>query len=116
MEAKDVIEIIIAVCSLVGVLGGLIPVGITLYNKIKEIIKNKDWNTICKMTMVAMSEAEEYAKAHPKMTGEEKLEMVLKTVKAGIVTAGIEVDDELIERLIAYINELCAWSKTVNVG
>lgn len=115
MEVKEIIELIITICSLIGVIGGLIPTGIALYNKIKEIIQNKNWTLAMKIAMEAMTEAEEYAKLHPEMTGEDKLEMAIKIVKAGLTAAGIEVSNELIDRLVQYINDLCAWSKTVNV-
>lgn len=102
-----VIEIIGAVCA-------LIPTLISVFCLIKNIIKNKNWELVKKITMEAMTSVEEYAKDHPEMTSDEKLEMALGAVKAGLTAAGISFDEALIEQIIAYINELCSWSKTVN--
>ena len=61
-----------------------------------------------------MTTVEEYAMEHPEMTSEDKLEMALQAVKAGLGAAGISVDEELIKKIIDYISEMCEWSKTVN--
>lgn len=102
-----VIEIIGAVCALV-------PTLVSVVCLIKNIIKNKNWELVKKIAMEAMTTVEEYAKEHPEMTSEEKLDMALDAVKAGLIAAGISFDEALIKQIIAYINELCTWSKTVN--
>ena len=61
-----------------------------------------------------MTATEEYAIEHPGMTGEQKLEMALTGVKAGLTAAGIAFDENLVKQVIAYINEMCGWSKTIN--
>ena len=54
-----------------------------------------------------MTATEEYAAEHPGMTGEQKLEMALTGVKAGLTAAGIAFDENLVKQVIAYINEMC---------
>ena len=48
------------------------------------------------------------------MTSEDKLNMCLEGVKAACARLGVKLDDELINKIIATIKDLCSWSKTVN--
>lgn len=114
MSANEILNLIMTIGCLIGVLAGLIPTGVSLYKKVKEIIKNKDWMTIMKVAQSAMSEVEEYATKHPEMTSEEKLEMAIETVKASLTAMGVSYDDATLEKLKDYINDLIKWSKTVN--
>lgn len=41
-NANSVVQLIVSICTLVGLLGGLIPTIIVLVKKFKEIIKNKN--------------------------------------------------------------------------
>ena len=108
MEKVQIItNLIIAIC-------GLIPTLVSLVCLIKNIIKNKNWKLVQKIALNAMTAVEEYATEHPGMTGEQKLEMALTGVKAGLTAAGIAFDENLVKQVIAYINEMCGWSKTVN--
>lgn len=108
MEKVQIItNLIIAVC-------GLIPTLVSLVCLIKNIIKNKNWKLVQKIALNAMTTVEEYATEHPEMTSEQKLEMALTGVKAGLAAAGIAFDENLVKQVIAYINEMCGWSKTVN--
>lgn len=111
---ENVINLIISICTLIVLIGGLIPTGIDLYHKIKEIIKNKDWKAIGKMILEGMSAAEAYAKEHPGMTGQDKLNMCLDAVKASCASQGIELDEKLIKDIISEVEKLIGWSKTVN--
>lgn len=113
-KVNDVIQLIISICTLIGLIGGLIPTIVLLVKKFKEIFKNKDWKVIEQMILKGMSAVEEYAKEHPEMTSEDKLNMCIEGVKAGCAEAGIELDDQLIKDIIAEIEKLCKWSKTVN--
>lgn len=114
MTAKEIIELVITICSLIGVVAGLIPTIIALIKKVKEVIKNKDWSTIMALAQSAMTTVEEYAKEHEGMTSEDKLNMAVDTVEASLKTLGISYTDGTIDQLISYINQLCSWSKTVN--
>lgn len=114
MNAKDIIDLIISICTLIGLIGGLIPTIVLLVKKFSEIIKNKDWKSIEKLIFEAMTAVEEYAKEHPEMTSEDKLNMCLEGVEAGCEALGIKLDDDLIRDIIAEIEKLCSWSKTVN--
>ena len=106
-KVQIIINLIIAICS-------LIPTLVSLVCLIKNIIKNKNWKLVQKIALNAMTATEEYATEHPGMTGEQKLEMALTGVKAGLTAAGIVFDENLVKQVIAYINEMCGWSKTVN--
>lgn len=111
MEWYEVVKVILEVLGLVI---ALVPTLIAVVALIKNIIKNKDWKLIQQIAKAAMTKAEEYAKEHPNMTSEQKLEYALEIIKSGLNEANIEFDENLIKQIVAYINELCSWSKTVN--
>ena len=54
-EVQNVIQLIISICTLIGLIGGLIPTAIVLFGKIKEVIKNKEWNTIVGVVKESMT-------------------------------------------------------------
>ena len=72
---------------------------------IVKSIKDKNWKAIT-----------EIAKAHPEMTGEDKLNMALEGIKTAMSAAGIKFDEKVIKKLIDYISEMCKWSKKVNAA
>lgn len=113
-NANNVVQLIISICTLIGLLGGLIPTIIVLVKKFKEIIKNKNWRAIEQMIQEAMTAVENYSKEHPEMTSDDKLNMAIEAVKAACASQGIELNDKLIKDIIAEIQKLCAWTKTVN--
>lgn len=113
-NANSVVQLIVSICTLVGLLGGLIPTIIVLVKKFKEIIKNKNWNAIEQMIQEAMTAVETYSKEHPGMTSDDKLNMAIEAVKAACVSQGIDLDDKLIKDIISEIQKLCKWTKTVN--
>lgn len=102
------------VCSLITAIAGVIPTIVSVVLLVRNIIKNKDWQQVCEIAKAAMTAAEDYAKEHPEMTGEQKLDFALEIIKKGLYAGGIAFDDALIKRIIEYINELCKWTKTVN--
>lgn len=116
MSGQDILTLVIACCCLVGVIGLLIPTFISLFNKTKEIIKNKDWMTVMQVAQAAIVEIEEYAKLHPSMTSEEKLEMAIESVKASLTAMGVEFDSENLDKLKEYINSIIKVTKKVNVN
>ncbi len=106
-KVQTIINLIIAICS-------LIPTLVSIFCLIKNVIKNKDWSIIQNMAKEAMTSVESYAIAHPGMKGDEKLEMALIAIKNSLNAANIKFDDNTITKIVAYINEMCSWSKTVN--
>lgn len=102
-------DIIVAVC-------GLIPTIVSVVCLIVNIIKTKNWQLVEEMAKQAMSSVEEFAKTHPEMTSEDKLNLALEAIKSGLAAAKIKVDDALIKQVIEYIKQMCSWSKTVNVS
>lgn len=104
------------ICTLITTIVGVIPTIVSVILLIRNVIKNKDWDMIKKIAQEAMTAAEAYAKEHAEdgLTGEEKLNMALETVKKGLAAANISFDDEKIKKIVEYINEMCAWTKTVN--
>ena len=68
------------------------------------------------MAKQAMSSIEDFAKTHPEMTSEDKLNLALDVIKNGLAAAKIKVDDALIKQIIEYIKQMCSWSKTVNTN
>lgn len=115
MSGQDILTLVITICCLVGVVGLLIPTFISLYKKSKEIFKNKDWMTVMKVAQSVIVEVEEYANTHPEMTSDEKLEMAIESVKSGLTAMGVEYDDETLDKLKEYINNLIKLTKKVNV-
>lgn len=102
------------VCELITLICGVIPTIVAVVVLIRNIIQNKNWSLVEKIILEAMTAAEEYAKEHPGMTGEEKLDFALVTIKSGAQAAGITIDENLLKKIIAYIEKMCAWSKKVN--
>lgn len=102
------------ICSLVTAIAGVIPTIVSVVLLVRNIIKNKDWQQVCEIAKAAMTAAEDYAKEHPEMSGEQKLDFALEIIKKGLNAAGIKFDEALIKQIIDYINQLCSWTKTVN--
>lgn len=116
MSGQEILSIVIICCCLVGVIGLLIPTFISLFKRTKEIIKNKDWMTVMKVAQAAIVEIEEYSASHPEMTSEQKLEMAIESVKSSLSAMGVEFDEENLDKLKDYINELIKITKKVNVN
>ena len=102
------------VCDLITLICGIIPTIVAVVVLIKNIIQNKNWSLVEKIILEAMAAAEEYAKEHPEMTGEEKLDFALVANKSCAQAAGITIDEKLLKKIIAYIEKMCSWSKKVN--
>ena len=78
-------------------------------------IKDKNWKAITEIAKAVMADVEEFAKTHPDMTSEDKLNMALEGIKTAMSAAGIKFNEKVIKKLIDYITEMCKWSKKVNV-
>ena len=83
---------------------------------IVKAIKDQNWKAITEIAKAVMADVEEFAKTHPEMTGEDKLNMALEGIKTAMSAAGIKFDEKVIKKLIDYISEMCKWSKKVNVN
>lgn len=59
------------------------------------------------MIQEAMTAVEAYAKEHPEMTSDDKLNMAVEAVKAACASQGIDLDDKLIKDIISEIQKLC---------
>lgn len=103
------------ICELIITVAGVIPTLVSLVLLIKNTIAQKNWELIMKIAQAAMSEVETYSAEHPDMTSDDKLNMALEVISAGCTAAGIDLDVELLKQIKAYIEEMCKWSKTVNV-
>ena len=62
----------------------------------------------------AMKEVEDYAREHPEMTSDQKLEMALEAAKKGLQVAGITLDTAAVQRLIEYIQKAIGWHNEMN--
>lgn len=81
---------------------------------IVKAVKDKNWKLITEIAKKVMADVEEFAKAHPNMTSEDKLNMALEGVKTAMTAAGIKFNEKTVKKLIDYIAEMCKWSKKVN--
>lgn len=98
----DIMEIV----SLITGLLGLISAGVTAYFAVKTFIQslkakkaNEIWSLIMVMADAAMKEAEA-----SKLDGESKKQLVIDTVKAGLLAAGLDITD-FIDQLSVYIDD-----------
>lgn len=107
----DKIQIIV---NLIVAIVGLIPTLVSVFYLIRNIIENKNWSIVIKVANEAMTTVEIYSKTHPEMKSKDKLDMAIKAITASLTAAGIQVDDKLIEQVVAYITEMCQWAKSVN--
>ena len=97
------------ILGLVSAIVTIIPTIVSTVLLVRNIIKNKDWATIMDIADASMRKVEDYSKKHPDMSSEEKLDMALESIKAGLEVVGIKLDKDLINRIIAYIKESIYW-------
>jgi hypothetical protein len=107
----EVIEIIREIIPLITGLAGLISTCIATYVAIANFIKNlkgqkatEIWNLIMTIADAAMKEAEA-----SQLNGEGKKQLVIDTVKAGLLAAGLDITD-FIDQLSAYIDDTIAFT------
>lgn len=97
------------ICALITTVVGVIPTLVSVIVLICNIIKNKNWKLATAIADAAMRNVEEYSREHPSMTSDEKLEMALSAIEAGLKAANIRVDRELLNRLADYIKQSIDW-------
>lgn len=114
------IEMLSQLVGLITGLVGLVSAGIAAYFAIKNFVEsvktkksNEVWGMIMSVADAAMKEAEASAEA-----GETKKQLVMDTVNASCVTAGIDITDFItqlgnyIDDTIKFVNDM----KAVNAG
>ena len=91
--------------ALITALASLIATGISIFVAVKQILKNAknktladNWVTIQNIAKAAMEKAEETGAA-----GADKKKMVIESVKAGCLEAGIDIAP-FVDQLDAFIN------------
>lgn len=97
------------ILGLISAIVSIIPTVVSVVLLVINIIKNKNWNMIMDIADAAMRKVEEYSREHPEMSSDEKLDMALEAVEAGLEVAGIKLDKALLERIIAYIKQSISW-------
>lgn len=98
--------IITLIASGVALLGTILTLCVNLYNALKEVVKNKEWNKIIKLADAAMTAAEKSDKS-----GADKKQMVIEAVQAGCKELGISVD---LCKLSEYIDECIDFANKIN--
>lgn len=94
---------------LVSVLAGLvtaIPLAVKLVEYVQKAVKEKNWNSLLKLTMDLISEAEKKFS-----DGATRKEWVLAMIQTSADSINYDIDLEVISKLI---DELCNMSKAVN--
>lgn len=97
---------------IIGVLSGLsiaIPLGITLYKTIKNLIQEKKWNEIVKMTLGFMTEAEQKYS-----DGADKKALVLALIQKSAAQIGYNLDAEAETKISNLIDSICDASRIIN--
>ena len=97
---------------IVGVLTGLsigIPLVITLYKTIKNLIQEKKWNELVKMTLGFMTEVEQ------KYTnGADKKALVLAMIQKSANQIGYNLDTESEAKISDLIDSICDAARIIN--
>lgn len=97
---------------IIGVLTGLsvaIPLGVTLYKTIKNLIQEKKWNELVKMTLGFMTEAEQKYS-----DGADKKALVLAMIQKSATQIGYNLDAEAESKISGLIDSICDASKIIN--
>lgn len=102
------------ICTLITTIAGLIPAIIGLIVFLTKTIKNKNWNALREIAETAMKTAEDYAKEHPGMKGDAKLDMAMEIIQESAKSMNIVITDELCEQLKIYIKKSITWFNDMN--
>lgn len=97
---------------IIGVLSGLsiaIPLGITLYKTIKNLVQEKKWKEIVELTLGFMTEAEQKYS-----DGADKKALVLALVQKSANQIGYNLDAESETKISELIDKICEASKIIN--
>lgn len=110
MEVEQVITLITLIVGLIGAIAALVPTLIKLFNTMKELIQNKNWQALKDIAKVAMQEVEEHYRKHPEMTSQQKLDMAIEIIIRGAAEIDVEVSEDTIREIVKYINETIQWA------
>lgn len=97
---------------IIGVLSGLsiaIPLGITLYKTMKNLIQEKKWKELVELTLGFMTEAEQKYS-----DGTDKKALVLALVQKSANQIGYNLDAESETKISELIDKICAAAKIIN--
>lgn len=97
---------------IIGVLSGLsiaIPLGITLYKTIKDLIQEKKWKELVELTLGFMTEAEQKYS-----DGADKKALVLALVQKSANQIGYNLDAESETKISELIDKICEASRIIN--
>ena len=113
---ENTVQLIIAITTLIGTVGALIPSLIALFKFFKTNIKNKNWNVIIAFAREAVIAAEASGAA-----GADKKKMVMESVQKSCASVGIEISEDELDKLSDAIDELITWynnmkKKTIEKG
>lgn len=95
--------------AIISILSGLavcIPLVIKLVQVIQDAAKEKNWNTIVKMTFDYMATAQVMFEK-----GADRKEWVMSMVKASATQANYPLDEEALEKIAAMIDDTCDLAK-----
>jgi len=101
MSINQITDLIVAIVT-------LIPTLISVIALIINIIKNKNWTLVQQIADSAMRQVEGYSKDHT-ISSNDKLDMALDIIRAGLETANIKCDTKLLKRVITYITDSIDW-------
>ena len=110
MTVEQVITLITLIVGLIGAIAALVPTLIKLFNTMKELIQNKNWQAIKDIAKAAMKEVEEHYRLHPEMTSQQKLDMAVGIIIEGAKAIEVEVNEETIRDIIKYIEDTIKWA------
>lgn len=103
MDTMEWVNIIVSILSGVA---ACIPLVIKLVQYVKEAAKEKNWNTLLKLVMELMQDAEEMFE-----DGASRKEWVLHMVTSSADYINYDIDIEVVSKMI---DDLCAMTKVVN--
>jgi hypothetical protein len=104
---ENATAIISLIITLIGLVSALIPVIIKLVSVFKKLAKEKNWQKIVSAVYSAIVEAEKLS-----ITGAEKKEFVLKTIKTFCTNLEIDFPEDEVSALI---DSLITITKEINV-
>lgn len=105
----DTINWVQLITAIFAGLATAIPLIIKLVDVVTAATKEKNWNTLLKMTMDFMTQAEENLS-----NGAERKEWVLSMVKTSAATINYDLTDEDVAKLEDLIDAICDASKIIN--
>ena len=107
---EQTITLITLIAGLVGTIATLIPTLIKLFNTMKELVQNKNWQALKDIAKNAMYEVEAHYRTHPEMTSQQKLDMAIELIIESAAMIDISIDEQTIRELVKYIEDTIKWA------